>query len=220
MPTDTTTTLSPLLEGLNIHEFAILEFTNDQDILDDKNSKVTLSAKGFYYWAVAISTILENNPEVDEEKFAKAYKEAINENEEQLRQYYSSLTLEYSAPSEQDIFRSILSSFINNIDPSPNYSIDYIIETTNKAYRVLVDKGLIEDPVEIAVAGILIAVGSLIPVGFTIKKENGRIVYTRIDTLFIKAEMEDKDGKEKYKFEFKIKRVLKTMKTILTFGYL
>ncbi|HCG5114458.1 TPA: hypothetical protein NJZ05_002844 [Vibrio parahaemolyticus] len=206
-----------------LDELAILVFTNDgeydrlayQDhIFNDFNS-VVLTGKESYFWAVAISILVERFEYVTEESILEAYEVAINKNIELLRQKYCAPKLNfYSEINDRHIFESILKDFLDWTD-CHQVELDEIVDRTQKAFDRLISKGLIEDPLEIAAGTLAVGVLGFIPYGFTTKTRRGRVVYRKITAGYWSYESRYKNGLKETNLNFRLVKLLAAFKKAL-----
>lgn len=176
---------------------------------------VILTGKESYFWAVALTIALSRFEHISEDSVVEAYDYAVSNNIELLRKKYGSPQLDYhSNLSDRDIFETLLNDFLYHLD-CPQIELDEIINKTQTAFNSLVEKGLIEDPIEIAAGAVTVGVLGFIPYGFTTKTRRGRVVYRKITAGYWTYERRYRNGVNERNFNFRLVKLLSAFKKAL-----
>lgn len=163
---------------LSVDEFAILEFTNDgyaKSVREKIGPISVLTGKDSYYWAVAVAIAASKHDLVDEEEIYRALVNTFHSFQSDLKSRYSCLAFSEQGlgmMAERDLFRELLETFLKQLG-CQKISFDEVVSRTNMAFDALVEKQLIEDPIELAMGGMFIAALGLVPYGFTTKTRRG-----------------------------------------------
>lgn len=211
------------MEMFTPEEIAILEFTNDGDfdprILrhETRNfgQQYILTGKESYFWAVALAIVVERYDHIDEQAIYFAYTRAVEENIYLLKEKYQSPSLNFhDNVSDKFIFEKLIRSFMYNLDCA-QIELEEIVERTNYAFKRLVERGLIEDPIEIAAGSVAIAVLGFIPYGFTTKTRRGRVVYRKISAPYWTYERKKIRNEQVSTFNIRLVKFLSALKKAL-----
>jgi hypothetical protein len=199
----------PKHSPLSITELALLEMTSDESYLKSPSvpEHVLITNKDVYLWAALLATVVEHSRHIDAETFMRLCAGSIAEARQLLMDYYA--TWEPSQPQriETKIADRIMSNILTNLQIPA--SIDDLRRSASGAYTQLLERGLIEDPIEIAVGAVAVAVLGLLPIGFTRRTKNGELVSQRIWGLFWAYEKSESRGAIDQKLEFRLLEFLR-----------
>lgn len=196
------------LRRTSLTEIAVLEMTNDgKDVRKSQSAMVT--SKESYVWAALMAHIAEKRPEVTPEQFVAAM--IGPQNSQGLKTYYQNFPLsgtEGQPPYEStpDVVGSTIRSLGLKADSSG------MVESASTAYKSLVKRGWIEDPVEILVGGALMSVMGLVPVSFTVKTKDGRKISKKIKALYWNYEKSESRGITTTKVEVRLLKMIRAFK--------
>lgn len=209
--------------ALSSAELAILEFTNDGDfdpkILRNETrhygQRFILTGKESYFWAVTVALLCERYGHVDVEPIHHAYNRAVQDNLVILRDKYQATFLSFDEElSDKAIFQKLFDSFLMHLD-CHELSLREVVSHTQHAFDSLLQKGLIEDPIEIAAGTVAIAVLGFIPFGFTTKTRRGRVVYRKVSATYWTYERKRVRNEDVTKFSIRLVKVLSAFKQAL-----
>lgn len=209
--------------GLTPEEFAILSFTNDgehdqirfPESFFDYPSRVVLTGKEGYFWAVALTIAFSRLDHITEESIYKAYERAVSKNVDLLRKKYCSPSLDYDSDTlDRAIFEQLVTDFLAELDCS-EIELKEIIKKTQIAFDSLIAKGLIEDPLEIAAGIVTLGVLGFVPYGFTTKTRKGRVVYRKVTAGYWTYERRVQNGIDAKHFNFRLAKLLSAFKRAL-----
>lgn len=207
---------------LSLTELAVLALTNDGIIERPEyypfrlKEPIVLSCKSSYIWGSTIALILEKNPHILEARFIDAYRNALGKNRNEIARYY----LEYEGEvGDRTLFERrylyrLHEDFVRFFDRPPNFVFKGR-ESAEEAYRSLVRKGLIEDPIFTTIFGVSFAVVGFVPYSFTQRTRRGRTVYRKIEALFWSYEMRQDKGTKTVNIHFRLWKILRAFKRAL-----
>lgn len=202
-------------------EYAILELTNDPDELresgaDGASRAAVLTTKSAYIWGAAIVSLLEQNEQLDEQAFLNALRDACGQEEGEIKRYFDRVN-DFRPPFPDEIFKSVLKRLAEHLDLQIDPQKE--AERARFAYRSLVDKNFVEDPPEILLYGIQVAVVGLVPVGFTLTTAKGRIEKIKYRSILLDVDYERAKGKKTYHIDFRLPKFLNAFKTGFVEGF-
>lgn len=190
---------------VSLTELALLALTNGETQPLTTGVPTTYTTKDVYVWGALLATIAELKPSITPQAIIDAYNESLIRERLRLKDFLANWNPfeERRADSviSDAIFMDILSTFQVPV------SLDKLKTVASSAYVGLVEKGLIEDPIVLALGAaklVEIAVLGLMPIGFTQKTENGEMVSRHIWALFWEYERSGRKGESRYRLEFKL----------------
>jgi hypothetical protein len=152
---------------------AALEITNNPNVNSKrkKSRSALLTTKQTYLWAALLAHVAESAPNVTSENvISAATVRGLSRND--IKRVYEEFSSTYE--SEETTKRSapdVLGATIRAL--GLNVTTHQLTNSAKAAYESLLRKGLIEDPLEILVGGIAVAVVGLLPVSFTRRRRPG-----------------------------------------------
>lgn len=201
---------------------------------------LTLTTKEVYIWAVVLADIATKNPNLTVEELAKGIHESVDLMHWQIKdQVFASIPNPMSGPAPGAMFgmallQIVLGKFgllpVPEAENTEKHVAPYdervlaqimfhqfgVFKRARDAMESLVEKGLIEDPVEIEIAASVgLAVLGFVPVGFTKKTNNGITVYRRISAGYWTYEMSKKNGVKTENFTFRFLGLIRAFKRAL-----
>ena len=214
--------VSTLPFDLSLTELAVLTLTNDGIIERPEyypfrpKEPIVLSCKTSYTWGSTIALILEKNPDISEARFIDAYRNALGKNQNEIARYYSEYKREVDDRIlfERRYLYRLHEDFVRFFDRPPNF-VFRGEESGEEAYRSLVRKGLIEDPIFTTIFGVSVAVVGFVPYSFTQRTRRGRTAYRRIEALFWSYEMRQDKGAKAVNIHFRLWKILRAFKRAL-----
>jgi hypothetical protein len=181
---------------LSLTEWAILELTNEPKLHVSRRARrlsqpQLLTTKEAYVWAAMIAYAAETDALSAEqvENLIRSGK-AVDPND----------------------FLQVLHQGSQSAESRAELTPASLSETVSRAYHALVDRGLIEDPPIALVGGIAILVLGWLPVSFTKKTTEGKLVSRKINALFWKYERSTKRGVTTTIVQFRLMRLLHALK--------
>lgn len=204
-------------EPFSVEELAILEFTNEGDSRSNREKIGPISiytGKDSYYWAVATAIAASQYEHVDEEAIYYALARTFKKFRGSLKLKYANLCFSDHSSNDIDdreLFRDLLKMYLSELGCNGLHFED-VVSRTNHAFDSLIEKQLIEDPLELAAGGALLAVVGLLPYGFTTKTRRGRVVYRKIEAMYWAYEKRVVRGEETTKYVFRLAKYLKAFK--------
>lgn len=231
--------------GLSLDELAILEFTNGDYELEpvwkaaqgpEGHGTLILTTKESYVWPVVVADVLRKRPDMTEEELLEAIRMAGDLVRWSIKEHYAAFSFDMMMhPARQaSLFMTFLTSFVSTLGLLPAFAeqgsnrpgdefasqqfmlLQGFFTRTSDAMRSLVEKNLIEDPVELEIAASVgVAVLGLIPVGFTKKTSNGITTYRKIAAGYWSYEMSRRNGVKTENFSFRFIGLLRAFKKAL-----
>lgn len=197
------------LRRTSLTEIAVLEMTNDgKDVRKSPWAMVT--SKESYVWAALMAHIAENRPEVTPEQFTAAI--IGPKISHSLKIHYENFPIiGGEGTSSYQTLPDVVGSTIQALGLS-NINNNNMVQNASIAYRALVKRGWIEDPVEILVGGVLMSVMGLLPVSFTAKTKEGRKISKKIKALYWSYEKSESRGVTTTKVEVRLLKMIRAFK--------
>jgi hypothetical protein len=218
--------MASVAEDLNPFEVAILEFTNDasnRDHLDPSlptlhwpsgsyGEPASVTTKGAYYWATTLAMILQARPELEFPTLADALRKCASKNSKLFQRYYSEIRPPaHEGQVSEELFRRLILDLGMSLK-MPDLVPDKIYGVTAEAYYSLRKRGLIEDPIEIAVGTMIFAALGFVPYGFTQKTVKGKVIHKKISAAYWTYEVEDSKGVAKKTLNIRLLDFLRRFK--------
>ncbi len=188
-------------------EFAMLAVTNadisENSVPNGGYRRLVLTTKEAYLWAAAVGLLVENlGREVTREVLRQAFIDTANKFE--IRNSYLStdiLDSQLGAPGL--IIIDFLDQFLINVGRDNSLTALYVINAANDAYKALLQRGLIEDPLRHWIGSILISVIAFSSLSFTQQTRLGTTEYgLRVRTPVADVNVVDRKEKQGDSFEF------------------
>lgn len=203
------------LREITLREFAVLEMTNDPKAKDDSGI-VILTEKEAYIWAVLLAHIAEKHPEITPEQIIRAATLGPN-----IRGSIKSFYKEFPSGQGETKTQVIRPDPVNSAIGSLNLDVSQsnLDRDAKLAYKNLVRRGWIEDPLELAAGGLLFAVLGVIPVSFTQKTKEGRRISKKLKALYWTYERSESRGIATTKVEFRLIKMIKAFKEGIIGGF-
>jgi hypothetical protein len=160
---------------ITLNELALLEMTNDPKIKagSGRVPSVMLTTKEAYLWAALMAHIAAHERNIRPKDLVRAATGVqIRKRIKQFYRYFPITAYKegpvkegpvYNPQTMADPLQAVIREL--KLDVSP----DNLVRSANDAYEALMRKGLIEDPIEMLVGGVLMAAMGLVPVSFTQK---------------------------------------------------
>lgn len=200
---------SPLrTSDLSLVELAVLEMTNDAAVRVPpfRPRRALVTSKEAYYWAALLAFLAEST-EITPEQLVNAVKsvfgiplthpELPSLGPDQVRTFE-----EFAEVWARAVFRSL------RIEANPEILRGFARQALS-AYGSLVMKGLVEDPPVVILSGIAVVVLGLIPVGFTKKTKNGKLISRRMNAAYWTYERKERAGVVQTTIEFRLMKLIK-----------
>jgi hypothetical protein len=197
-------------------EVAILEMTNDPKVRVSRKSKTRhaiVTNKDAYFWA-AFVTFLAESTEVEGPALTRVMGSILSDinlkpEEHRVAPFPAQM------PDALGLWIGIETLRRLNVEISEG-TFRSIIDRAALGYSSALRKGLIEDPLVITVGGIATLVLGLVPVSFTKKTKNGKVVSRRIKALYWKWEQSERAGVMQTNVEFRVLKLLRAFNSALT----
>lgn len=178
------------LPNLSLTEWAVLEMTNDpvmhvSRIARRRRSPQILTTKEAYIWAVLMAEAAES--------------ESVSPQE------MSGLITAGRDFEPERLLQALHTRFANLTQQE-------LRDRANSAYHSLLERGLIEDPPVVFIGGIAVSVLGWIPVSFTKKTSEGKVVSRKINALFWKYERSTRKGVTTTSVQFRLMRLVNALK--------
>ncbi len=207
-----------IIGTLSLAEIAVLESTNDPIVsvqAEDPASGsqprrgVLLTTKDAYYWAAALSVLVENGLVTEPEEFQEIFLHTVGSDLVFRSVREDHRLLSYLTSDLKTLSYQLIRNAGVKGDASVYDIAEGIVPKMVQAERELISKGLIEDPIELMVGGITLAALGLIPIGWTRKTQQGKLVAAKINALFWKYERTTVGDTTTTNAEFQLLRILK-----------
>ncbi|HKV77401.1 MAG TPA: hypothetical protein VJP02_04640 [Candidatus Sulfotelmatobacter sp.] len=200
----------------NLTEIAVLQMTNNPDskAKPKKSQPVVLTTKQSYLWAAFLAFVAEKYPGISPEQIALTVA-TRGLSPEFIRRAYRDFDMEHETEtvSALKILQATMAAL--KIESSPRL----FAEHAKSAYDSLVRKGLIEDPLEIMVGGIAVAVLGLLPFSFTQKTKAGQKVSKKLKALYWQYEKSENRGVVTTNVEFRLLKMIKAFHAGMIGGF-
>jgi hypothetical protein len=199
----------PKSSSLSITELAILEMTSDESFLKSPGlpDHVLVTNKDAYLWAALLATVVEHAQQIDPETFMRVLAGSVAEAKRPIMDYYSTWEPSQQQRTDARIADGIINNVLTNLQITS--SAESLRKYASSAYTQLLERGLIEDPIEIAVGALAVAVLGLLPIGFTRRTKNGELVSQRVWGLFWAYEKSQSKGASDQRLEFRLLEFLR-----------
>jgi hypothetical protein len=163
--------------------------------------------------------VAEKHPEIGPEDVINAI--SIGARTRQvLRNFYNELPPVGRGSSEDApprIIPDVLGATIETLQLSVSQL--ELAHSARLAYETLTRKGLIQDPLEILVGGLLVGVMGLVPVSFTSRTKAGKVVYRKMKAAYWEWEKSERRGITTQKIEFRLLKLLKAFRAGAVSGF-
>jgi hypothetical protein len=199
----------------NLRQVSLTEFAESRRV-----PSVMVTTKEAYTWAALMAHIADKHPEIRPEDLVGAATSGttIRRNIKYFYKEFPLVGYERGQPMlnrqvTPDPLEAVIGALHMDITPSD------LIDSARNAYASLTKKGLIEDPIEILVGGVLLAAMGILPVSFTRKTKEGRSVSKKLKALYWTYEKSENRGITTTKVEFRLLRMIKAFKAGMVGGF-
>jgi hypothetical protein len=205
-----------MADELTLAEFALLALTNDSPPSPEAGPLI-LTTKSTYLWSAAIALLVEHT-EFDETKVIDAYTAALQQIK---RRPPFALQLDSTPNFTLDTTSLtgsiILQSFMRKLQPEDREQRLYsrIHELAAQSYESLLQRGLVEDPAFMHLAGWVVAVVGLLPYSFTSRTQKGGRVYRKIESIMWSYEQTKTRTTNEQKIRLRLWKILTTFRQAL-----
>ena len=207
------------LRQISVAELAVLEMSNDPKVKTKTRGTrtVTVTSKEAYIWAALMAHVAEKAPHIGASEVMRA---ALGPSPRRIKDYYRKFSLqadEIGLPTQNpESTPNSLASAIKTL--GLKITAHEVVASAKNSYESLMRKGLIEDPVEILVGGIVFAVLGMLPTGFTRKTKEGKTVSKKVKALYWMYEKSENRGVTTTKVEFRLLKMIKLFREGLVGG--
>jgi hypothetical protein len=205
--------------GLTPLELAILEMTNDATVRVSRKSKprlTILTSKEAYFWAAFIAFLAESTA-VEPDALARvtelALLRALRSHEADRRERFKMRRTIFEAGLFAGEEFLIYHDIVSGLQIQDGGGFRSFLGSALSGYSSLERKGLIEDPPIVLVSGVATLVLGMVPVSFTKKTKNGKVVSRRIKALWWKWEKAERAGTVQTSLEFRVLKLLRAFRS-------
>jgi hypothetical protein len=205
---------------ISLNELALLEMTNDPKtkVGPTRVPSVMLTTKEAYIWATLIAHIAEREPAIRPKDLVRAATGVqIRKRIKQFYRYFPIAGYEGGLIPNVEIVPDPLQAVISQLHLNVNQN--NLVHSAGQAYETLIRKGLIEDPIEMLVGGVLVAAMGMVPVSFTQKTKEGPSLSKKLKALYWSYERSEKRGITTTKVEFRLLKMIKAFKEGMVGGF-
>lgn len=210
-----TAAAAPMPTEITGAELALLALSNPREISWSSKVPIALTTKESYLWGMFLAGLAEREPPIQPSQLINTIHEEMRIKQvEQLLP--SGLMIDYSHGSLlKRVAEQLLSPRPQNIDEW----FEGLMKNTDQAYKELLAKGLIEDPLAIMLGGVAVTILGMIPVSFTRQTKSGEQTLMRISSLFYQYEKTRQGKGETVNVRFHLFALIKAFSAAASNGF-
>ena len=211
-----TAAAAPMPTEITGAELALLALSNPREISLKTKFPIALTTKESYLWALFLATLAESELVIRPAQLVDTIHEEMKVH--QVEQMLPSAGMMTDSPRGL-ILKRVAERLLSPPPDDVDIWFEGLMHNADQTYRSLIAKGLIEDPLSVALGGIAVAVLGLIPVSFTRQTQAGEQVLMRITSLFYQYEQSRKDTTESVNIRFHLFALIKAFSAAASSGF-